>query len=512
VALVDKAALVMMAQPLPFRQDVTSFSTALPKAQVARVPLIPTYDNSDAEVHLPSITTRGITVTECTQNYTPQRLFDDLPAVHLLDGPRGVCTTPYSLVVRPGSLVGRVYVCSPWSFAVVDSTGHKITLFGLRHRPGKVPYYETPIDSTTHPAIEIVGDFDPSIPMDERYPLEPWFMLWDKRSLLVDDTAPPIHGLPPHLPYTLPSGEVINGPRCFIGDRRGWVWELRFNGKDHTTPAKIRRWITGLSDPWGADNMPSQNTFALAERTTHRICEWSMDAPNTKVRTILQSAGTGSLVTFGASGNRRWKADLTAARALPICAPESVRIKGNRMTVGALAQEQVRAFDLTTGAALGVVATPTVSYGGVGPYWVDHDVSDGTIGPAGTVFTQTFYNSYNGHPQAFLPGGGNWDYQSYVYGVDRGRGSGNGGHYPTGVGCGMGRLFAATGSGGIDYYCMADAYDPVVDLAKAERGWRSHRAAGLSLIHNPYCMHLDAYPVKKGVDVDRDYWYTMLRV
>jgi hypothetical protein len=59
---------------------------------------------------------------------------------------------------------------------------------------------------------------------------------------------------------------------------------------------------------------------------------------------------------------------------------------------------------------------------------------------------------------------------------------------------------------------MADAYDPVVDLAKAERGWRSHRAAGLSLIHNPYCMHLDAYPVKKGVDVDRDYWYTMLRV
>jgi hypothetical protein len=230
------------------------------------------------------------------------------------------------------------------------------------------------------------------------------------------------------------------------------------------------------------------------------------------VRNLLQSAGTGALKTFGASGNRRWAADLDAARALPICAPESVRIKGNRMTFGSLAQVQVRAYDLATDTHLGVVATPTISYGGVGPYWVDHDVSDGKFGPEGTVFTQTFYNSYNGHPEAFLPGGGKWNYQKYVYGVDRGRGSGNGGHYPTGIGCKDGRLFAATGAGGIDYYCMADAYDQTVDLAKAERGYHDFRNNGLSIIHGPYCLNRNAYPIAKGVNADRDYWFSMLGV
>jgi hypothetical protein len=509
VALTEKSALEQLPLSLPQRLTVTPFSTALTPANVARVPLVACPDNADSDPHYPCVTTRGITVTENIQGYTPQRMFDALPALPLVDGPRGICTAPYSTVLRPGRNV-KTYVGSPWSLAVFDSTGFKRTLFGLRHRPGAVPYYETPANSTTHPSIEIVGDFDPSIPVDERYPLESWFLVWDERSLLLDEAAAPIGGEQPHLPYTLPSGEVISGPRAFMGDRRGWVWELRFSGTDRPAPAKVRKWITGLSDPWGADNMPTQNTFALAERSAHRICEWSMDAPNTKVRTILSSAGTGAMQTFGSPGQRRWKADVTAARALPVCAPESVRVRGNVLTYGSLAQEQVRAFDLATNAELGVVATPTVNYGGVGSYFVDHDVSDGTCGPAGTVFTVTFYNSNSGHPQAFLPGGAGWGYMNYTYGVDRGRGSWNGGHYPIAIGCGDGRFISSNSAGGIDYFCKADAYDAPVDIAKAYRGYVDYRNAGLSILHGPYLVNRNAIPVARGVNADRDYWLAML--
>ena len=100
----------------------------------------------------------------------------------------------------------------------------------------------------------------------------------------------------------------------------------------------------------------------------------------------------------------------------------------------------------------------------------------------------------------------------YGYGMDRGRGTWNGGHYVTSVGCGQGRMWGADSGGGIDYFCAADAYDPTLDLAKAQRGWVDYRnGGGLSIIHGPYCINRNAYPIARG-NADRDYWLTLLGV
>jgi hypothetical protein len=483
--------LPLIPAPLPLREVVSPFNTNLPPSQLARVQLVMNTDAIDQDRHHRCVT-RGVTVTENRQGYFPEQMFDRWPRLQIKGGERGVATFPFALTGLPGRN-GKLYLHNAHAFAVVDTTGQVRILAGLEHN--EATYWETPVSSAADPRITIHGNWDPAIPVDKRHPWESWGFGWDQRSLALDPSAPPIEGEQPH----------AVGPTGFATCRHGRVLRYRFSPTDRAAPCNVDEWITGLADPWGLVTT-LRNTIIVAERGSHRISEWSMDTPNTKIRDILhtpQAAAAGGVPV----APRRFAGGVGAtARQYDCCAPEGLALLDEWLYFGSLAQSEVRRINLVTGALEKGLAFPTISLSSVGSYFVNIAVSDGTFGPKGTIFCTTFFNSQHGHPEAFLPGGQKWDYTGYGYGLASGRGPGfNGGHYPTMVACAGGRLYAGDSGGGVDYFCKADAYDGPYNGAAIQRGYEGHRNSGDSLIYGPYCTTV-MHPLRAG-DADRLAFY-----
>lgn len=436
--VVPKASLANTAPPLTPITAVP-FDTALPKEQIVRTNYVPF---SQATPHRPCITKRGITITECRQPYFWVDAHNSYSRLPLRDGPRGEGTAALLMHLYVGRL-GKIYGADPFSFWVIDSTGLKRTLVGQRHIVE--PYWAE--NGLNDPNVEYVGNWDPSIPLYERFPWESWGRIWDPDSLLLDEDDPPIGGEQPH---------VGIGPVIWLTDRHGYVLKVQFDGHNRMAPAVVTR-LLPADDPWGIDY--ADGVIYVGERGVNRISKWDEDG---NFLGVLVGDPTASALGSIDDTVRMWiGATAAVCRTHSIVAPEGMRIQDGFMYWGSLAQREVRRIPLA-GGPIEVVCRPNIDNNS---NYVFIELSDGTFGPRGTVFVTTWSATNNGRPQAFLPIPGVatdgtplrnsvvWAWQSFAeHEITGPGGKWDSGSYGGAVGIGHGMLVCGGADNGIDVY------------------------------------------------------------
>lgn len=489
------------------------FSLVLPAANITRIDYAV---GSDGVGCPPCITASGITTTEARQNYSFSDVIAKVPRLPLLDGDRGVCTTPYTTDLVCGRN-GKLYGANPWQAWVMDATGHKRTLYGIRHLYPPI-WSEATLDG---PEVEVVGDWDSSIPLTERHAWESWGMAWDTRTLAIAGGAP------------IPPGETEHphigaGPVHFRTDRHGYILRVQFDGHKHTTPAKVQRWLPA-EDPWGI--FYNAGKIYTTERGENRISIWSADNQGHYLGDLIAEPAAADLGMIDPLG-RRWSgAPYAECRTLAIVAPEGLQLLDGYVYWGSLAQREVRRMPLH-GGPVEVCCRPSI--GGNSRY-VYIAISDGNFGPRGTLFVTTWENETMGRPEAFLPAPGlaldgvplthgtRWKWQTFAADVPHGPGGAWGSDgYASAVAVGrmsvtgrpeeptFGALACSSATGNISVYLQADPTldGTPIDYVSARRGGDYYRA-NFQVLHGPWCAGPDL-PLPWGADPDCDYFMSAI--
>ena len=400
----------------------------------------------------------GIKTTFGPQSYFFSDLIREYPPFPLLDGPRGRGTLSMPTHVHVGKAsktadpasgpVGALYVTDPWRLVRVNADGSVRTLLGYRHDTAQ--YWESAL--TTKPPL--VGNWDAVAGPKGLW--ECWGFEFDPATLAVDTSLPPIDGRNPH----------AGNPTGYLADtRHNRVLKVVFDGRSHTTPAVITEHITGLSDPWRVTIDPVRRWLLISERTSHRVVAHDIET-GAFVKVILQGA---DLAAIDAGRSARLRAGVTQAQARnePIVSPEGLTLRGDWLYVGSMPQQQVRRVNLATDAVEVVVNLPNDG----NMRFVDVAVSDGTVGPEGTVFVSTWSNARMGCPMAFTPGGVQWF-------LDRpastatyaGRSPWQPLGYSSGVGCGNGRIVFGSSDWGLHEVSKVAPTDPIPVTAQIVAG------------------------------------------
>ncbi len=447
------------------------FSDQVPVSKLYRRMLVPqislwrTYRHGDIR------TARG------TQSYYFSDLILRYPTWPLLDGPRGVGTVNMPTHVHIGKAtktadpasgpVGALYVTDPWRLMRVGADGSVRTLLGYRH--DVAPYWGDAVK--TQPPL--VGDW--SRVTGPKGLWECWGFEFDPATLGLDMAAAPIEGRHPH------SGN----PTGYLADtRHNRVLKVVFDGRSHDTPAVITEHITNLADPWRVTIDPVRRWLLISERASHRVVAHDIET-GAFVRVILQGADLAA-IDSGRSARLRAGVTREQARNEPIVSPEGLSLRGDWLYVGSFPQQQVRRVNLETGAVETIC--DLVNDGNM--RFVDVAVSDGTFGPAGTVFISNWSNAKFGHPLAWVPGKGWWPIEQWSSSVANGRAhSGRGpweaGTYSSGVAVGGGRLIFGSADWGLYEMTLATDADPkpnavLLAAAKAELDPLLYGPGGLS--------------------------------
>lgn len=424
--------------PLPLR-EYPYFSDAKSRTLMNREEIVPV---REGDLRRPSINKNGIMSTFNLQWYTWSSFIAKLPAVPLLDGPRGVGTLGYITHIEVGSFVlpstgkplGNLYVLDPWRVVKVRPNGSISTLVGYRHKPTP-SYWQDP------PELELVGDWS-AIPPERRGFHETWGMCWDPASLITDTNAQhiPVEGnLQPHLGA---------GPVMFVADsQNNRICKITFtggssaNGSDarHGLPPVVTEFITGLGDPW--DCVEWQGKLIVSERTSHRICQYHMQTG--ALERVIISGAPLSQINSGRFVERL--APIAQIQAEPCVGPEGLYVMDDWLYFGSEAMQQIKRVHLIDGR----VELVKGYVSGKNQY-LKIAVSDGTFGPRHTVFVTGWTNSLFGAPAAFLPDGTGW---SVAASTSSSTARGRGGDwtqllYNAAVACRFGRLvYGAAGEG-----------------------------------------------------------------
>lgn len=462
------------AAPLPAGPGV-SFGDARPPSAFRAWPHVP---GKTANIVRPAITADGVVCTFNMQSYFFSDLIRPLPKVHLLDGPRGVGTVGMLTHISIGKATQtadpnsaprlNVYACDPWRFMRIEDDGTVTTLAGYRHAGIASQYQDQP-----GATLELVGDWS-AVPEDRRGFHELWGMAWDSDTLPVG--GEPIDGREPHLV----------GPVCVLADsQRNRLTRLEFNPRDHNPP-RVTEFATGLSDPWDVVEYGAE--WIVSERTAHRIT--AIHKQTGARRVILQGA---ALATVGTDRNVRRTAALDVVRAEPCVAPEGLYVLGDWLYFGSLAQADVRRLHMQTGE-LQVVCYPHMD--GNSRY-CKIAVSDGTFGPAGTVFAQTWSNAKRADERAYLPDGTHWNLPGAAQ-------LGHGG-YGAAVAVGDGRLYTGSSDEGMVRYTLGSP----INAALYAQGQDEFYGAGLQLLHGQAGISPYGYAAPFGVSAAIDYFLTI---
>jgi hypothetical protein len=488
-----------ITKPLPSRVPVP-FATALPAKNIARVDRVPV---QVGETHYPCVTSRGIVVAENMQAYfngdmTASEMSDHLPT---LDGVRGVATASMILFQRFGRN-RKLYFSEPFAWRVADETGTIRTLAGLRDKQAQL-WSDT--QAQRAPLVEVVGNWDASIPVAERYPWECWGQCWDERTLALDMTAAPIGGEQPHIPI---------GPVSFLSDRHAYVLKLQFDGSNHLTPAVITRFIAA-NDPWGLVCL--DGVLYVAERGLHRISKW--DATTGAYLGDVIANPTGGSLCYLLAGTHEYKRQAGVTQAM-ISASEGaafeiIEIQDGYLYYGSIVMQEIRRVNLITGVKE-VVCRPTFN---ANSHFCYLALSDGTFGPRGTVFATTFSNQNFGRAEAFLPVAGTaadgtkltnavkWNWQANANGVERGSGPTDAAEYAIAVAVRDGMLSQGNSNMGLQTFMQADAtLDPVPDVVRAKSGQTYFNSRCYPLIFGAYGHGPTLYPLPLGENADMDYF------
>ena len=499
-------------QPLPTRLGIP-FATALDRSKLTRIEYVV---SSDGVGTTEEISRSGVVTTEARQNYAYADLIAVNPRLPMLDGVRGVCTAPYTTDLHWGRN-GKLYGANPWQAWVMDATGTKRTLYGLRHVYPPI-WSEA---SLTGPEVEVVGNWDASIPATERFAWESWGAAFDPRTLSpIDDAAPipPNETEHPHYPL---------GPVQFRTDRHGYILKAQFSNVSHATPAVVTRWCA-VNDPWGIAY--DSGKLYVTERGLNRISIWSADTPNTLLGVLIEDTTASALGSINQQ-DRRWAGAAPATcRTHTIVAPEGLVIQDGYAYWGSFAQAEVRRIPLA-GGAVQVVCRPIVDSNSNYLYLA---ISDGNFGPRGTVFATTWSNANFGRPQAYLPTADAasdgrlltnsvaWVWQGFAQNVIQGPGGlWNSDSYGSAVAVGrqtttgraedptFGALACSSAAGNVSIYTQSIPTDgPLLDQAKALAGGNYYRA-NFQILHGPWCAGPNL-PLPFGADPNCDYFMSTI--
>lgn len=460
--------------PLPAGPAV-SFSDARTTTAFRAWPHVP---GKTANIVRPSITREGVVCTFNNQSYFWSDLIRQFPCLHLLDGPRGVGTAGMVTHIGIGKATQTadpasaprlaIYACDPWRFMRIEDDGTVTTLAGYRHR-GMASQHQSQPGAT----LELVGDWS-AVPEERRGFHELWGMAWDSDTLPVGGA--PIDGREPHLV----------GPVCVLADtQRNRLARLEFEPRSHNPP-RVTEFATDLSDPW--DVVEWRGEWIVSERTAHRIT--AIDKRTGARRVVLQGQALAAL-----DRNRvaRRSVSLDVARAAPCVAPEGLFMLGDWLYFGSLAQADVRRLHMVTGE-LEPVCQPYVD--GNSNY-VKIAVSDGTFGPAGTVFAQTWSNAKRADEHAYLPNGTTWR-------LPGGTRLGHSG-YGAAVAVGGGRMYTGSSDEGIVRYSLGQQWDAAVYAQGRDEYFR----AGLQLLHGHAGISPYGYAAPHGISAAIDHFLTV---
>ncbi|MBA4175615.1 MAG: hypothetical protein C0505_03510 [Leptothrix sp. (in: Bacteria)] len=463
-------------------RECPSFSEPLPRSALVGTEIVPVRQD---DIHRPASNADGLVHTFNTQSYFWSTFVAKYPSgVSLLDGPRGVGNVAMATHLQVGR-VGQIYFCDPWRFGKVWPNGTVETLAGYRHVAG-VPRHTARPDTD----VELVGDWS-SIPVDRRGFRELWGATWDARSLTINEAAASI---PNNGTLEKPH---IAGPRLFLADtQNNRVCLLTFPIDNHTAPPRVTEFLTGLSDPW--DVVCEAGVLYVSERLSHRIAAY--DATTGALLRVVVSGS--ALSTVDANRFVRRSTSLAAVRAQPCVGPEGLAFHDGWLYFGSFAMVQVKRVHLTSGE-IQVVAEPTLD--GNSNY-MKIAVSDGTFGPAGTVFVSSWSNAYDGRPMAYLPNGTVWGYAAVTSG-----GVGPGAPwktlgYTTAVTVSKGRMVSGHSGEGLVMHSKALGYDAIVDLDRYNAGRSDYYRRGLQLTHGYNGWGYYGLNAPLGLSADIDYF------
>jgi hypothetical protein len=481
-------------------RECPPFDTALPGAELFRENLTarrsakdstgPTDMQPGGVPKRPNKNKDGIWSTFNIQFYHFDTLIAKYPRIPLLDGPRGVGTAAMLTHIQVDRH-GGAYCLDPWRVLRISQDGTVTTRCGWRHKPVGGYWEETALaDRTT---MELVGDWS-AIPPERHGMREAWGMAFDQDSLALDPNAPPQGGEQPHL----------NPVRLFVADtRNNRVLLLSFPRDSFTAPPVVTEFITGLSDPW--DIVWVGGFLYISERTANRIIKCDAQT-GALVGVVVQNnpalPGTGVI-----NPQTRWHTTtgtLTERRAHDCITPEGLFYQDGWLYYSSVANQQVRRVNLSTGA-IQVWCT----------FFVDNNsrfskfcLSDGTFGPRGTVFMNTWSIKHHGFPEAKLPGNVAWNYMT-VGNLPRGKGGkwlSMG--YSAAAGVGNGRLFCASSGDGVVQLSKALPGDVVFDEAAYTRGEAYYAAKGYNIVFGGGggAMGYHGFALPWGENADLDYY------
>lgn len=493
------------ASPMQQR-NAAPFTSALLYYEAYRRQLVPQTTQWRVYTH-----SSGIKTTFGHQSYFFSDLTREFPTWPLLDGPRGVGTLNMPTHVHVGKAtktadpasgpVGALYVTDPWRLMRVGADGSVRTLLGYRHT--SCQYWEEA--RNTKPPL--VGNWDAVAGPKGLW--ECWGFEFDPATLAVDTSLAPIDGRHPH----------SSNPTGYLADtRHNRVLKVVFDGRSHDTPAVITEHITGLSDPWRVTIDPVRRWLIVSERTAHRVTAYSIET-GALIKTILQGADLAELDS-ARSARRRLGVTLAQVRAEPIVSPEGLALRGDWLYVGSLAQYQVRRVNLATDVVEvfrvksvnpttkqielvdGILSNEFNGTPDGNMRFVDVAVSDGTVGPEGTIFVSTWSNARAGCPLAYLPDGTQWYLERYAStGTYSGRAPWPVIGYSSGVGVGGGRILFGSSDYGLHEYTKAATADPMPNASQLAAG-----AAALDpLLYGPGGISPWGLPSPRGMSAAVDH-------
>ena len=445
----------------------------------------------NGNVLIPNVDRRGIVNTFGMHSYFYDDFISKYPRVPLLDGPRGVGALSFASHIDIGTATRdadpasppmlNVYVLDPWRITRLTDSGQITTLAGWRHK-GMASYYGDTERGTTKgkpgATLELVGDWS-AVPQDRRGFHELWGLAWDRNSLTPDPLAAPIPAEENRRPH-------VGNPACFVTDsQNNRVCRIQFDGRSHLTPAKVTEFLTGLKDPW--DIVTWRGSVIVSERQAHRIAQY--DAKTGALQRVVVS-GEPLATVVQTTRRVQVRAPLNDVRAQACVAPEGLYVVDDWLYYGSFAQRQVRRVNLVSGEREVVVAE--LPLGGNSKF-VKFCVSDGTFGPKGTVFVQSWANRTPSI--GYLPDGTEW--KLGLAGFDL---SG----YGTAVAVRNGRLYFGTSRFGI----WRVAKGAPMDAQLFKQGSEEYKAAHYKLLHGTGGYGYYGMPLPWGKSKAIDYYLT----
>ena len=475
------------------RTEFPAFSTTLTRGLLVMDMLVIGYRSE--LVSLPNVNADGIVNTFNIQGYHYWNLHRKYPVFHLLDGPRGVSQTAMithitigvgTQEVDPSSApMLAVYATDPWRVMRVSNDGTVTTLAGYRHK-SMGPYHEDPQSA---PTLELVGDWS-AIPAARRGFHELWGLAWLASTLTVDETAPRIAAEGNRHPHA-------GNPACLVTDtQNNRVCRIEFDGRSHATPAKVTEWRTDLSNPW--DVVRWRDQYIVGERGSSRIVAYNQDGGILRVVLERDKSRPGS-AAITKTQEAEPVGTLAQIQAQPVVAPEGLYVLDDWLYYGSRVMQQVRRVHLVTGEVQ-VACTPAGA-GSAGNRWHKIAVSDGTFGPKGTVFVQTWSNNGTPAQLGYLPDGSRWT----LDGAEPWKSNG----YGNAVAVGHGRMYVASAEYGLLRYSKKLATDPVIDHALYQNGRDTYMKSHGRLLWGPAGFSPWGLPPPWGWSDAVDYFLTV---